>query len=224
MQCECNYDNESICSNCGSRTTITVEDKNYIQLGSGKISKSFAEHPCLGELIPFQFSDTIKMKITRLYYKVTDGKSKRNGPRRATIYACIIAVCKKKNIPFDTNTLQKQLDISKKEINKVMKDLDPVLGHYRVQVTISDILTNILKSCNMQTKCLPELLEIHDKCVAKSPLLNGSKPETLAAGLVFYYLRANLQEFQHEPYFNGSKVARDTIILVANEFQKCLTP
>lgn len=221
MQCPCNVSRDPVCGNCGSTYS---DDKTYIHLGSTNSNSKISEPIQLPELGAFPFSVGIKMKITRLYHKVTNGKAKRNGPRRATIYCCIIAICKKKQITFDPAQLQKQLDITKKEINKVMKELDPILGHFQVEITMADLLINILKSNNMQIVCLPELLEIHDKCSSKSLILNGSKSETLAAGLAFFYLQKNLPEFDKESYFKLSKVSRDTIVSLSDEFQRCLNP
>jgi len=215
MECDCNSDRELICPHCGLHSTSYIAAPVDQTVGK----PTTREYGILAELNDFKFSEEIKFEISQIYQKATGGKSKKSGPRRAIIYCCIIYVCKERKIIFDTNEYQKKLDLKKKEINKAMKLLDPIFGHQQVEITINDILLTLIKIFNMQESCLPELLMIYNNCSMKSHFFNGAKSETLAAGIVYYYLNKYLDGFNPEAYFRQSTVSKESILLVHAEIK-----
>lgn len=217
MQCECNPDKMPICSICGTHSSMA--GRTLVQLGSDRPEK-YKEVQILPELSDFQYTDEIKLKITHLYQKATNGKTKRNSPRRAIIFCCIISVCKDNRLIFDSTELKQKLDLKDKDINKIMKEIEPMIGHVNIQITMDDVIRSIMKTFDIQESCLADIISIYNHCKKVSQLFNSSKMETLAAGLVHYYLSTTLEEFNHDVYFEKSRVSKDTILLVSGEVEK----
>lgn len=231
--------------------------------GTSKIK----EPSILQELLPLRLPDETKLEISKLYTVAVGGKTKRNAPRRGIIYCCIIAICKKNDIIFDKTEYQNLLNIKLKDVNKATKEVESIINRHLAQrpnanrhlaqwpndaysqavngevvnaplTTIRDVLRSLLKILDIQNSCLDEILEIHDICKRTSPMFNSAKYETLAAGLVYYYLSSksralrrygngeNVEEddetefFNEEIYFERSKVSRDSILAVNADILK----
>lgn len=216
MDCGCNINSEEICPNCGSLS-------NYVYVNNNYTNNTVKEVSILQELTTFKLSDNLKIDITSRYHEITAEKTKRNAPRRAMIYCCISEICKNKGIPFDKDEYRSVLNIKQRDINMALKDMKASVGVGNLSTSIRDVLKHLISSLNMKESCLGEIMEIHDKCKRNSPLFNSSKIETLAAGLVYYYLKTNLEDFNIESYFDNSKVSKDTILAVNDDIIKYLT-
>ncbi len=213
----------------------------------------------LQELTPLRLPDEAKLEISKLYTVAVGGKTKRNAPRRGIIYCCIIAICKKNDIIFDKTEYQNILNIKLKDVNKATKEVESIINRHLAQeskagyaqmpntelanaplTTIRDVLRSLLKILDIQNSCLDEILEVHEICKRTSPMFNSAKYETLAAGLVYYYLSSKSRElqkyngenreepgdgsefFNEEIYFERSKVSRDSILAVNADILKYL--
>lgn len=209
--CDCNALNSNICPVCGTHGVWRAEKQE-------KISAS-KEPAILPELKKFAYSDELKMEITQLYGKATGGETRRSKPRKAIIVCSIVMVMKKHTIPFDVNHLKNELDVDEKTLNKMAKEISPNIGNVEFRITIKDHLMWLINSFGMKEEVLNELLKIYTVCTSRSAIFNSSKPETLAYGIVYYYLSQNLKEFNEDNFFNLSRISKDTIVHVAEEIK-----
>lgn len=183
-------------------------------------SSRFKDVTILPELNTFQMTNELKMEITVLYNSLTDGKTKKMGKRRGAIYCCVISACKTRGIPFDKSVIQKNLGLTQKQVNSAVKQYDGFFGSGKVSVTIQELLLPLFESIGIQSSCMGEVLEIYELCMKKSPLFNSSKPESIAAGLVYFYLKTQLKDFNQDALFNLLKIGKDTILNIFHEIEK----
>jgi len=216
---ECCFDSkEPICPVCGR-----VSEENLISLGDNKNNThAIKQISILDELSGFKFTDDIKIKVTQLYQQAAGGKTKRNGPRRATIYHCLIAVCKQEGVVFNRSDFQSKLNIKTRDINKASKSVRENVKDIDISITTKDIVRCLLKEFDMKDECIDEIMKINNICAKSSPLFNSSKMETIAASLVYHYLNAHFSEFKKEEYFRKSSVSKDTILTINEEIIKYL--
>ena len=187
-------------------------------LGEGRVQNKPKDIQLLPELTEIIVSDVVKMEASRLYVVATNGKIKRNTPRRAIIYCCLIIACRQYAVIFDKSSFQNVLNIKNRDINKAVKEVAPLIGS--IEITIDDLIRYTLIEFNVRESQLADILDIYNYCKDKSTVFNSSKIETLAAGLVFNYLVLNYNEFEPEQYFEKSKVSKDNIIAVHNDIIK----
>jgi len=218
VNCSCNPERMHICPNCGAYNFSN--SANYIQLGTDNFQEKQKDVVVLSELSEFRYTDEVKIAMTLLYHKATQRKTKRNAPRRAIIFCCIVIICKERSLVFNPDEIQLALDLKTKDINKAIKDIEPIIGRINTSITIEDIIKAIMKTLNMRETCLDDIIAIYESCKKVSPLFNSSKIETLAYGLVYYYLVINLPEFNQDFYFEKSKIAKDTVLTISSEIQK----
>lgn len=213
MSC-CSFSNKDICPICGKQLGSVFERTEIINNNHTK------EVSILDELKEFRLSDSIKIDVTNLYQKLVDGKTKRNKPRRATIYHCLVSICKDNDIIFDRDEFRKMLNIQTRDINKASKTIKETCPNIDLSITIKDIIRGLLKQFDMKIEVLDEIMQTFSYCSQTSILFLSSKMETVASGLVFNYLNINLADFDQEKYFKNSKVSKDTILKVDEEILK----
>ena len=157
---------------------------------------------------------SIKIKVTQLYQKAVGGKTKRNATRRATIYYCLIAICKQEDEIFDRTEFQNTLNIKAKDINKAAKTIRENMKDLDISVSTRDIVRCLLRQFDMKNECIDDIMKLNDMCLKNSQLFNSSKTETIASSLVYYYLNIHLPEFDKDAYFRKSTVSKDTILKI----------
>jgi len=98
-------------------------------------------------------------------------------------------------------------------------------------IGIRDVLRSLIHQLDLQESCLNDILTIYEVCKKVSPLFNSAKYETLAAGLLYYYISeqgkilidrglADNTFFNEEYYFEVSKVSKDSILAVSADVTK----
>ena len=218
MECECNNTNSAICPNCG-RHSVNVQH-NYIHLGSD--SGKMFDFQILPELETFQYSETVKSEITLMFQEATKGVTRRNGPRRAIIFCCVVNVCKKHGVVFDQTELKNKLDITDRNINTAMKEVGAIIGKLSSAISIEDVVKMIMKTFDLRIELFEPIMAIYHTCKRVSVRFNSAKPETIGTGLVYYYLMKNYPEFKQDEFANQSNVAKETILAVYEEIKTIL--
>lgn len=212
--CDCNTTDLDVCPNCGTHSGRKFEPH--------RIQEKTKDFQILPEILDFQYSDDMKMRISMLYHQVTKGKVKRNAPRRAIIFWCIISVCKENKTIFAPAELKMKLDLKDQDTNKVSKEISGTLGN--VQISIEDYLRSIMQSIDMNQDCLDEMLRLYSVCKKASPKFNASKVETLAYGVVFYYLNKTYPNFDFDKKFYPiSAVSKDAVQTISTEMDRVIS-
>lgn len=218
MNCECNNAGSAICPNCGRYNNGPQHTFIHLGVDTGKMG----ELQLLPELEDFKYSEEVKAEITMLFQEATRGSTKRNKPRRAIIFCCIVTVCKKHGVVFDQNSLKSKLEVSDRNINTAMKEVGNLIGKASSAITIEDVVRTIIRTFDLRIDLFDSIMAVYHNCKRVSVLFNSAKPETVATGLVYYYLMRHLQDFDQENYFNKSNVSKDTIILVYEDIKTTL--
>jgi len=218
MDCGCNHTESPICSNCGRYNNLPQHTFIHLGVEGGRMG----ELQILPELEGFKYTEEVKAEITMMFQEVTQGLTKRNKPRRAIIFCCIVNVCKKHGVVFDQNALKAKLEITDRNINTAMKDVTLLIGKASSAITIEDVIKTIMKAFDLRRELFDAIMAIYHNCKRISVLFNSAKPETVAAGLVYYYLMRHLEDFDQEGYFEKSNVSKDTIIAVYEEIKTVL--
>lgn len=218
MDCDCNHTGAPICPNCGRRGNLPQHTFIHLETDNGRI----AELQVLPELESFKFSEDVKTDVTLLFQKATRSSTKRGKPRRAIIFCCIVDVCKEHGLVFDQNSIKAKLEITDRNINTARKEIGQIIGKVSSAVTIEDFVKTIMRFFDLRHELFDPIMMIYHRCKRVSVLFNSSKPETIANGLVYYYLMTNLQDFDQEGYFDKSNVSKDTIIAVHDDIVKVL--
>lgn len=192
-------------SHVGDCHTIYNEHENYNKPGVIKNTN-------LPELEQFQMGMEIKNKISVLYKRVCQGKTRRNAIRRALIYCCVIKICKDEKLAVDDKSLMKKLNVKVSDVNKAHTMMYSVLGEEAEELSILDLMTAKIKILDYNPDIIEDLKIIYNRGMQKISKFNSSRDETLCETIIYYYLKNNLENFDEDDYFLKSNVSKDTIL------------
>lgn len=213
-----NADGVDICQACGSELKQTTshekewryygnndgrqtDDPNRVQNRSDKFKTIHKDIEML------EFDKRVVEISNDIYIDITKGKIYRGRSRRAMIFACIFHAFKQIMKPQSHAVLCHKFGISEKAGFKGLKFVNlnstkamQACSTFVVTTNIiSDIMNNI-KATELQKQ---EVINIYSQIKNRSSKLNRSRPQSVACGLVFYWLKKEainitLREFSHK--------------------------
>ena len=173
----------------------------------------------------------------QLYLEVTKGKIYRGKKRISIIYACVYYSLKANNSSYSpdkllqifeidrttalrglkfvkTNLTQKENELlmvkTNQENNTIHKDTN--------ETEIEKLLKEIMEDLNATESQIQEIKLIYKYLCGKSSLLNRSRPQSYATGLVKYYINKKKPSFVFEIKYNV-KLSHLTLKRIVNEIE-----
>ena len=141
------------------------------------------------------FSDEIIHMANETYQKVTQGKTYRGNSRKSVIFACVFSAYKMSNNPQTCDNLIRIFNMKRKNGLKGLKfihlNIDKESQIKNIRITpchiISDMMQKFVTTKNLQEQ-ITEIYAIYDYIRDNSLMLNRSRPNSIAAGILYYYI------------------------------------
>lgn len=167
------------------------------------------------DLINLPISDVIISSANVIYETVTNGKIYRGKSRKAIIFACVYHAYKMAGIPQAADSLLRIFDITKKNGLKGLKIVNiniPIDSEInKTSVSVVDIIKDILSQFIMDDKSKDEVVEIYWKIHNKSSKLNRARPQSVAASVVYYWIKKKDIKISIEDFANITNLSQMTI-------------
>jgi transcription initiation factor TFIIIB Brf1 subunit/transcription initiation factor TFIIB len=187
-QTHCRDCGEAILSFCKEDTRF-FDDSTVVLSNDRKAPKSIRK-----ELDLLPLPDEIKDRADRIYaYKVGDNTYRAN-VRQEVKFSCIFEAYKEAGIIRDPNEIAQMLGIKRKGMSRgIMRCSSLFTGKASLSdqpsLTAMDLVPEMLARCGIQAEeChLEDMVRIYVYVKDRSELLNRSKPQSIAAALIFYY-------------------------------------
>jgi len=188
-QTHCRDCGEAILSFCKEETHF-FDDVTATLSTERKAPKSIRK-----ELDLLPLPDEIKDRADRIYaYKVGDNTYRAN-VRQEVKFSCIFDAYKEAGIIRDPNEIAQMLGIKRKGMSRgVMRCSSLCTGKANTSeqtaLTALDLVPEMLNRCGVQAEeChLEDMARIYTYAKDRSELLNRSKPQSIAAALIFFYI------------------------------------
>ncbi len=172
------------------------------------------------------FSDKVIGLANDIYQQVTKDKIYRGNSRKGIIFACIFHAYKIMGKPQSCDSLQSVFKLDRKIILKGMKHVNlfaPKNSEVRTTyITPVEIVDEIMEKLNANTAQKAEVVALYNEVQNKSSVLNRSKPQSVAAGLVYYYITKNKKEVDIKNYTKLVNLSELTINKIMKEIEKIL--
>ena len=197
--------NITTCVECGEELESVPFDKEWRFYGSNdgrfysdpnrcQIRKS-GERSIYKDIEGLGLSDTIVAVANDLYNQITDGDIHRGARRRGIIFACIRQSYLLSGKPQTFDDLITLFGLERKSglkgvkyVNlKTPKEFKKNISH----ITHQDLLKKIMNTFGAKESQIQEVLNLYPEIQDKSEILNGSRPSSLAAGLIYYWICKN---------------------------------
>lgn len=154
------------------------------------------------------FNSKIINTANDLYQQVTQGKIYRGNSRKSIVFACVFSAFKMNNNPQTCESLIRIFNLKRKIGLKGLKHIhlniekDSQIQNYRItpKHIISEMMQKFITSDPNQVN---EVYAIYEYVKNKSSILNRSRPNSTAAGILYYYILKNkksitLKQFSKE--------------------------
>jgi len=142
------------------------------------------------------FDENIVELANKIYHQVTKDKIKRGKSRKSIVFACVFEAYKLKDNPQTYETIINSFNIPKKSglagINHVSLHISKELKSKTTYITPKHLIRNIIfKFKGATEEQYQEVARIYDKIQNKNTRINRARPQSVAAGIVFYWLEKN---------------------------------
>ena len=162
-----------------------------------------------------------------IYEKVTNNKIFRGNTRKGIIFACVYHAYSLQSNPQSCAHLIKIFEINQKIALKGLKfvnlnsPLDSTI-HTKEAIDTKHLIQEILKEFNATEIQIKEAYLLYDQIENRSSLLNRSRPQSVASGLVQYYIQKKNPEFSMEYFRKKVKLSELTLTRITKEIETIL--
>jgi transcription initiation factor TFIIIB Brf1 subunit/transcription initiation factor TFIIB len=195
-------------------------DPNRVQVRKTEERSIFKDVENLG------FSESIVSKANKIYAQVTKNKIFRGDHRKAIVFACVYHAYKMVKKPQSHEHLIQVFNLNKKKGLRGLKYVNlyaPKDSKIRTTYISPETLTaDIMKKFNATTEQKQEVTNLYDKIKNKSSRLNRSRPQSVACGLVFYWIQIKHKDISLKDFAKKVNLSELTINRIAKEISTVL--
>jgi transcription initiation factor TFIIIB Brf1 subunit/transcription initiation factor TFIIB len=241
---ECNHNliNENgmiTCSECGMEMKKSIlNDKEWRYFNNSDSGRSGdPSRVCIRKMDDkniykdvegFGFSDKIILKANNIYTHVTNSKIFRGNSRKSIVFACIFHAFKMEGIPQSHDKLIEIFKITRKSGLKGIKHVNlnssKEIRLNMTHITPDHLLKTILENFKASTDQHQEVVDLYNTVKNRSSKLNRSRPQSIAAGVAFYWIThkkigISIKEFANIVNLSEitiSKMIKELTIVLAN--------
>lgn len=230
------YTSEQICMDCGMmmdkhlsyekewryyglRDTKHPSDPNRCNMRKQEDKSIFKDVEKLG------FSDKIISNANMIYEQVTHHRIFRGNTRKGIIFACIFHAHKLIDNPHSCESLIDIFQINRKIALKGLKYVNLNLSRDFVnhhQIDTSHLIREIMLKFNANEQKIHEVVQIYQMIQNKSSLLNRSRPQSVACGIVRYYMIERNHEISIDYFRSKVNLSELTIHKIVKEIYRIL--
>jgi len=170
----------------------------------------------------------LRDKVNELYLDIVgEDEILRGNTRTGLIFACVLNIFKEMNIPKTTEELSEIIDVSKKTISKGLKMYKLRIANRGKKITNNhstacDFIPKIMKKFNSSKEHIEKIQQLYLKIHNKSSLLNSSKPQSVACGLIYYYCKSLNKDITCLDFSKIVNLSEITIFKLAKEISGIL--
>lgn len=172
------------------------------------------------------FSEKIILYANSLYEEVTQKRIYRGNSRRGIIFACIFHAYKMNDMPQSCESLIQVFKIERKTALKGLKYVNlnasknSLFRHH--YISPEDLILEIMDKFYATPKQKQEVIELYQSIENKSSLLNRSRPKSIAAGVVRYYILKHRKDVPINVFKTKVDLSELTINRIVKEIERIL--
>jgi transcription initiation factor TFIIIB Brf1 subunit/transcription initiation factor TFIIB len=200
------------CVDCGEEIKKICESKNTDQ--SRIHLRKVDEKGIYKDVENMGFSEKIVQEANKIYFEVTKGQIFRGNSRKSIVFASIFHAYKIFGKPQSHDKLISIFNLNKKNGLKGLKYVNLftsktyVHTSYITPINLIDEIMDNFQSSDEQKK---EVAEIYSRIKNKSSKLNRSRPQSVASGLVYYWIKKNGKDISLKQFIKKVGLSELTI-------------
>jgi len=230
----CSHDNVEnfrgifICTDCGNEFQDwfdTEKECKFIKTtdGFGRQIRRVYDKSIFKDLEPFDIPHNIQLVSNTLYNEVSKGRIFRGLSRKAVIVVVVFLAYKQTSYPQSIERLQNLFGISKKTVSKGIKIVGMTLDDQtKLFLSVEDLIPEMLKKFDSSEDVLNHVLNLYSLIKNKSSTINRSRPRSIVAALIYFYMKHTEKEFSDKMFCSNVGLSKLTITKLYFEIKKCL--
>lgn len=224
-----NIDGSKVCMECGLKLDETLLDNEIRYYGAAdtRYSKDPSRHNIRkneerslhADLEPLGFPQEIIERANDYYKEIIQNKIYRAKNRRSIVFACTYHAYADMQEPRVPSELAMRFHLNKKRVSNGLKIFARVFRKRPLKKYIDamDLVPKLLSELHIENgehrAAMEDIQTIYDFVQSKSKTFNSSNPQSITAGLVYYYLKLNGVDISRSEF---SKVVKLTDITFTN--------
>ena len=170
----------------GQSDTRHSSDPNRVQIRKSEERNIYKDVENMG------FSDKIISEANKIYFQVTQGQIFRGNSRKSIVFACIFHAYKLSGKPQSHEKLIHVFNLNRKTGLKGLKHVNlyaPKCSTIRTTyITPINLVEEIMEKFSATQEQKIEVVNLYNQIKNKSSRLNRSRPQSVGAGLVYYWI------------------------------------
>ncbi|MAI13662.1 MAG: hypothetical protein CMM15_06555 [Rhodospirillaceae bacterium] len=221
-----------ICMDCG---TILMKDFSYekewryygvhdTKHANDPNRCNFRKHVCRNidkDVEKLGINAKIRNTANDIYKEVTQNKIYRGNTRKGIIFACVYHAYKINSLPHSCEQLITIFEINQKTALKGLKFVNlnlPIHSNIRNEtIDIPHLIKETMQNFSATPVQVGQVLELYRQLENRSSLLNRSRPQSVACGVVKYFILQKNPDFSNEYIRQKIKLSELTLSRIVKE-------
>ena len=170
------------------------------------------------------FGEHIVSIANEIYLEVTKGKIYRGNSRKSIVFACIFNAYKINGNPQNHDILMKMFNLKRKNgldgLKKVHCGVAKDSLIKTTYITPVNLVTEILLKFNANKEQIDEVVELYEQIKDKSSIINRSRPQSISAGLVYYYILKTNKNMTLKYFLSKINLSELTVKTIVKEIDR----
>lgn len=221
-----------VCCNCGlqlKETLVDTEQRYYTPGDSTNQSRHHTKkseaRSLFGDLEKHSFPKPVAELSNTYYTQLIDGHIYRAKTRTAIVFACVFNAFKALKEPRSPEEIARAFDLDKKGISRGLKRFSSFfkgsMSHDHINAL--HLIPKLLSELNITNPLVFEdLTKIYNFVIKRSSLYKSSAPQSVAAGLIWFYLKKAKIDVPKQRFAQVVGLTDITYTKLADDTARCL--
>lgn len=225
----------SLCELCGTEVcgkNVDTDEWKYYGISDNKGTtdrnncyiRKQKDKTIYPDLMNVDIDTRIKDIANDIYVDVCNGKVHRGGRRKAIVFAAVFHAYKIDNNPQSWEQLIQLFNIKRKDALKGLKFINDNVSKNspirELYITPEHLINEYLLKFKVAPEKKNEILSIYHSVVNKSMMLNRSRPQSVASGVIWYWTRINRKTLSIREFTKKVNLSELTINKIAKEISR----
>ncbi len=172
------------------------------------------------------FTENIVRSANKIFTDTTKGQIYRGNSRKAIIFACIFHAFKIAGNPqscdslIDIFNLERKVGLRGLKIVGLQAPKNSLIRNSHI--TACDLIREIMKKFEARPDQIAEVEDLYRRTENRSSVLNRCRPQSVAAGLTYYYIRREQKEIPIKDFISRVNLSELTVLKIAKEIANVL--
>jgi transcription initiation factor TFIIIB Brf1 subunit/transcription initiation factor TFIIB len=228
----------TICVDCGIKLSeelldnenryYGVSDTRYIKDPSRHNQRKIEDRSLYGDLEPLGFPKEIIERANNYYTEIIKNKIYRAGNRKSIVFACTYHAYGDIQEPRVPSELATKFNLDKKGVSNGLKTFSNVFRKRpgKKYIDAIDLVPKILTDLNIERSkhksCKEDIEKIYNFVQSKTKTFSSSNPQSIAAGIVYYYLKLNKVLISRSEFAKIVNLTDITFTKIATDIHKVI--